>query len=190
VQENQTTSLSVTCQCGKVMLEVTGAPILATACYCNSCQRAGREFEKLPSAPKVLDADGGTPVLLYRKDRVRCVKGQEYLQARRLKPNSPSRRILATCCNSALCGDFTKGHWLSLYRNRFSARMPPIQMRIMTKERAAGVQLPNDVPNYEGFSGKFALKLIGSWIAMGFKKPDMGLGQLPEATFSGEPAGP
>ena len=189
VQENKTKSLFVTCQCGKVMLELTGAPMLAAACYCTSCQRAGHEFEKLPSAPKVLDADGGTPVLLYRKDRVQCIKGLEHLEARRLRSDSPSRRVLATCCNSPMFGDFTKGHWLSLYRKRFCGSVPPLQMRIMTKERPAGVVLSNDVPNYEGFSGKFALKLLASWIAMGFRKPDMGFGQLPDTTFNGEPAG-
>ena len=45
--------------------------------------------------------------------------GAEYLEEWRLKPNSPTRRVVATCCNSAMFLDFTKGHWLSMYRNRF-----------------------------------------------------------------------
>jgi len=43
-------------------------------------------------------------------------------------------------------------------------------MRVMTKERRAGVELPDDVPNHRGQSGKFMLKLIVAWIAMGFRR--------------------
>jgi hypothetical protein len=178
VRDEQIKSLSVTCQCGKVELRVTGAPILAASCHCTSCRRAGRTFEELPSAPPVLDADGGSPVLLYRKDRVRCVTGRQYLEEHRLKPDSPSRRVLASCCNSAMFGDFTKGHWLSLYRQRFPAGVPPVEMRIMTRDRDADVVLGDDVPNHRGFPARFLWKLLLAWIAMGFRKPDMGMGHL------------
>jgi hypothetical protein len=50
-------------------------------------------------------------------------------------------------------------------------------MRVMTKERRAGVELSGDVPNYSGHSGKFMLKLIAAWIAMGFRKPEVTLGK-------------
>jgi hypothetical protein len=178
VRDEQIKSLSVTCQCGKVELRVTGAPILAASCHCTSCRRAGRTFEELPSAPPVLDPDGGSPVLLYRKDRVRCVTGRQYLEEHRLKPDSPSRRVLASCCNSAMFGDFTKGHWLSLYRQRFPAGVPPVEMRIMTRDRDADVVLGDDVPNHSGFPARFLWKLLLAWIAMGFRKPDMGMGHL------------
>src|SRR5712671_5622189 len=59
--------------------------------------------------------------LRHRKDRVHCVTGQEYLEEHRLKPDSPTRRVIATCCNSGMFLDFTKGHWLTMYRNRFPA---------------------------------------------------------------------
>jgi len=42
------------------------------------------------------------------------------------------------------------------------------------------------VPNYDGFSGKFALKLIASWVALGLRRPDMGLAQIPQSTFDGD----
>jgi len=178
VSDEQIKPLSVTCQCGKVVFGVVGAPILTASCHCTSCRRAGRAFEELPSAAPVLDAEGGSPVLLYRKDRVLCVAGRQYLQEHRLKPDSPTRRVLATCCNSAMFGDFTKGHWLSLYRKRFPAGVPPVEMRIMTKDRGAGVVLGNDVPSHKGFPARFLWKLLIAWIAMGFRKPDMGLGQI------------
>jgi hypothetical protein len=177
VNQKQHKHLSAICQCGKVKFEAVGPPILTGSCYCTSCQEAGRQFEQLASAPPVLDADSGTGVILYRKDRVQCVMGQEYLEERRLKPDSPTRRVVATCCNSAMFLDFTKGHWLSMFRNRFPIGAPPLQMRVMTKERRVGVELADDLPNYSGHSGKFMLKLIAAWIAMGLRRPEITLGK-------------
>jgi hypothetical protein len=177
VNRKQQQYLSATCQCGKVKFEAVGAPILAAACYCTSCQEAGRQFALLASAPPVLDADSGTGMILYRKDRVHCLMGQHYLQEHRLKPDSPTRRVIATCCNSAMFLDFTKGHWLSMFRKRFPAGAPPLEMRVMTNERRLGVALADDVPNYGGHSGKFMVKLIAAWIAMGFRRPEITLGK-------------
>jgi hypothetical protein len=169
--------LSASCQCGQVKFEAKGPPILTAACYCTSCQEAGRRFEQLSSAPAVLDPDSGSGYVLYRKDRVQCVTGQQHLEEHRLKPASPTRRVVATCCHSAMFLDFTGGHWLSLYRNRFPTGAPPLEMRVMTNERRAGVELADDVPNYGGRSGKFMLKLIAAWIAMGLRRPEISWGQ-------------
>src|ERR1700730_16435466 len=130
-------------------------------------------------APGVEDGentDAGAKVL-YRKDRVQCMMGQQYLEEHRLKPDSPTRRVIAKCCNSAMFLDFTKGHWLSMFRNRFPTGAPPLEMRVMTKERRVGVELADDMPNYSGHSGKFMLKLIAAWIAMGFRRPEITLGK-------------
>jgi len=166
-----------TCGCGKVKLEVVGRPILTASCYCASCQEAGRRFEQLASARPVLNPDGGTDYVLYRKDRVRCVTGQEHLEEHRLKPESPTRRVIATCCNSAVFADFTKGHWLSLYRNRLPNAAPPVEMRVMTRDRRDGVALADDLPNYDRISVTFMLKLIAAWIAMGLRRPDITWGK-------------
>jgi hypothetical protein len=173
----QQQQLSATCQCGRVKFETTGSPILTGTCYCTSCQQAGRQFEELPAAPPLLDPDSGTSMILYRKDRVRCVTGQECLREHRLEPQSATRRVVATCCNSAMFLDFTKGHWLSIFRNRFASGAPPLEMRVMTEERRAGVELADDVLNYPRHSGKFMLKLIAAWIAMGFRRPEISWGK-------------
>ena len=178
--------LTAACQCGKVVIEAARVPILVASCYCTDCQRAGRAFEKMPSAAQVLDADGGTPFVVYRKDRIACVRGREYLAECRLKPDSPTRRVHATCCNSAMFLDFTKGHWLSLYRGRFGPNAPPVEMRIMTSERRGEAALRPDVPNYEGRPGSFMWKLLVTWAAMGFRRPDMGLANLPQSAFDGD----
>jgi hypothetical protein len=111
VNQERHKRLLATCQCGKVKFEAVGPPILTGSCYCTSCQEAGCQFEQLASAPPVLDPDSGTGLILYRKDRVQCVMGHQYLEEHRLKPDSPTRRVIAKCCNSAMFLDFTKGHW-------------------------------------------------------------------------------
>lgn len=171
VSLKQRQHLSATCRCGNVEFEVAGPPIVSVGCYCASCQEAGRRFEQLHAAPPVLDPDGGTGFILYRKDRVQCEKGQEQLEEHRLKPDSPTRRVVATCCNSPMFLEFNKGHWLSMYRNRFTAGAPPLEMRTMTKDRRAGVEFAGDVPNLSTHSGTFMFKLLAAWAAMGFRSP-------------------
>jgi hypothetical protein len=162
---------SASCRCGEVKLEIAGTPILSGICYCKSCQEAGRLHQALPGADTILGADSGTDYVLYRKDRVRCVDRGEQLEERRLKPESPTRRMNARCCNTAMFLDFTKGHWLTVYRGRVPPDTPPPMMRMMTAERPEGVDLPDDMANYPGHSGKFMLKLLGAWLAMGFRRP-------------------
>jgi hypothetical protein len=116
-------------------------------------------------------ADGGTDYVIYRKDRVRCVSGGDLLEGRRLKPDSPTRRMIARCCDTPMFLDFTQGHWLTIYRDRLPDIMPPATMRMMTAERPAGVTLPDDMANYPGRSAKFMLKLLRAWMAMGFRRP-------------------
>lgn len=172
---------SESCQCGKVQLAATGAPVLGAACYCESCREAGSRFEKLPLAPPVLNPDGSTDYLLYRKDRVQCVKGEEYLQEHRLKPTSPTRRVLATCCNSPMFLDFSKGHWLTLYRNRFPSDAPPVEMRVMTEDRRAGVELDDRLPNHPRHAVKAMLRLLAAWMGMGFRVPQISWGAARKA---------
>ena len=162
---------SAPCRCGRVELRIVGAPILRGICYCASCHEAGRRYQAASGADSVLAEDGGTDYVLYRKDRVRCVRGGDLLEERRLKPDSPTRRMFARCCNTAMFLDFTKGHWLTVYRDRLPDNIPPATMRMMTAERPDGVILPGDMANYSRHSGKFMLKLLGAWMAMGFRRP-------------------
>ena len=158
--------------CGRVALEGMGKPIVSAVCYCKSCQEAGRILEGFPSAPAVLEPDGGAAYVLYRKDRVRLVMGgAEDLDEHRLKPESPTRRVRTKCCQAAMFLDMTKGHWISVYRARFTNDAPRVEMRVMTKERRAGGPLADDVPSYSTHSGKFILRLLSAWLAMGLRTP-------------------
>ena len=163
--------ISAPCRCGKVELEITGPPIQHAICYCNSCQEAGLLHQADAGADACVAGDGGTDYVLYRKDRVRCIQGGDLLEERRLKPGSPTRRMYARCCHTAMFLDFTRGHWLTIYRGRLPGDIPPATMRMMTAERPEGVILPDDIADYPGHSGKFMLKLLGAWMAMGFRRP-------------------
>jgi hypothetical protein len=80
---------------------------------------------------------------------------------------------VATCCNAPMLLDFTQGHWLTVYKSRLPAEVRQPQMRVNTGERPAGVALPDDLPNYAGYSPAFMIKLLLSWAAMGFRRPRM-----------------
>jgi hypothetical protein len=146
-RDPETTTAS--CLCGAALVELRGAPIVATCCHCTSCRAAGELLDRIAGAPPVRDSGGGTPYVLFRKDRVRCARGRELLVEHRLVPTSPTRRVVATCCGTALFLDFTKGHWISIYRGRL---------------RGGGT----DATAPTRF---FMLRLLAAWVAMGFRTP-------------------
>jgi hypothetical protein len=67
---------TATCTRGKVRLAIAAAPIVTSICHCTSCRTAGRGFEALPGAPRVLVDWGGVDVTLYR-DAVTCEAGRD-----------------------------------------------------------------------------------------------------------------
>lgn len=158
--------MKMTCTCGKVEWEASGAPIAVVACYCADCQQGSRQIEALPHAPPVRDADGGSEYVLYRKDRLRCLTGRELLRDLRLREKSPTKRVVASCCNCAIYLDFEKGHWLSVYRGRFAAAAPPLQMRMQTRSRPTLTAAPIDVPAYPGFPFRMIVAVLLARLAM------------------------
>ena len=157
------------CACGSVEYEATGDPILGVACYCDDCQAGSRQIEALPNAPPVLDPDGGTAYVLYRKDRVRCTRGGGLVRSHKLKTKTDTNRVVATCCNSAMVMTFDDSkHWVPVYRGRVQGALPPIDMRIYTKFAPDGSKVPRDAPIYPGFSVRFIGKLLRARLAMMF----------------------
>jgi hypothetical protein len=162
---------TISCACGKVGLETVGSPMMAVICHCTSCRTAGREFDSRSLVAPIVDGGGGTSVVLWRKDQMRCVRGCEHLDGRRLAPNSPSRRMVATCCGTPMFGDFIKGFWVSIYRDRLEAPPQPT-MRVMTGDLPDDVALPEDgLPRFRSRPAKFMLELLSTWAAMGFRTP-------------------
>ena len=166
MSEAQKTRLSARCSCGSVELEAVGTPIMSVACYCESCQEGSRQIEALPNGRPISDPDGGTAYVLYRKDRVQHSKGAQFLRDYKLRDESSTKRVVAVCCNSPIFLEFEKGHWLSVYRTALRGELPPLEMRVHTKSKPPGSDLPNDVPSYPGYSAKFMAKLFAAWIAM------------------------
>ena len=119
-----------------------------------------------------MEENGGTHFVLYRKDRVRIGSGEEKLKELRLTQKSPTRRVVASCCDTPLFLELQNGHWLSLYGRLWpEALRPPIELRTMTSDLPAGTRLPDDVPNARTQSASFMVKLLGAFIAMGFRAP-------------------
>jgi hypothetical protein len=156
------------CACGAVRLAATGRPIIASVCYCDDCQAAAKQIAANSAAPSsVADPDGGTEYLLFRKDRFACRKGFEHLAAVKLKDSSATRRMVATCCNSAMYMAFDdKRHWVSAFRNRFEGDVPPLEARICTKSRRSNDPIDTSVPSYAGYPPKLIFRLVGSMLAM------------------------
>jgi hypothetical protein len=163
------TSLVASCTCGSVKFEAAGKPILSVVCYCDDCQKGGRQIEALPNAVRVRERDGGTSYLLFRKDRFTCVMGGHLLKDLRIREQSSTKRAVASCCNSGMFLDFEKGHWVSVYRERFAGDVPVAQMRIQTRFRPNDTEIPDDLPAYSAFPFKFMLKMVGARIAMSLR---------------------
>lgn len=167
-----TNKTELACNCGKTGLRFKGKPILSSECLCSDCQRAGGILEALPGARPVLDENKATRFVLFRKDRVDCLRGQEHLREHRLRPDSKTRRVVASCCNTPMFLEFTQGHWLSVYGHLWPAdTLPLLDLRTMTRDAPAGVALSDDVPNLGTHNLRFFARLIGAWGAMGFKTP-------------------
>ena len=128
-----------------------------------------------PASPErltLVDAHGATRFVLYRKDRVHFREGTEVLKELRLTPGAKTRRVVATCCNTPLFLEFENGHWLSLYGCLWpEGTLPSLELRTMTSDLPAGTALPDDVPNARRQSLSFFARLLGAWIAMGFRSP-------------------
>jgi len=159
---------TIVCSCGSVEFEVLGTPIVTAACYCQDCQAGSRQIEALPQAPAILDEQGGTAYVVFRKDRVRCIKGADFLKGHKIREKTVTNRVVATCCNSAMLMNFDDSkHWVDVYRSRFSPDPPPLEIRICTKTKTGG-DLPSDVPSYGSYPPRFLVKILAAKLAMLF----------------------
>jgi len=158
------------CRCGSVELTAFGQPIVAAVCYCGDCQAAARIATR-PGSPNLADPDGGTEYLLFRKDRIACTKGAAHLEALRLTDASATRRMVASCCGSAMYMAFDDArHWVSAYYGNFAGDVPPPEMRICTKFRTSGEVLDSSIPSYPGYPPRMIIRLLESQLAMVFTR--------------------
>src|SRR5260370_21102993 len=79
----------------------------------------------------------------------------------KIRENSTTNRVIATCCNSAMFLNFDDGkHWVDLYRSRCQGDVLPVQMRICTKFKPDGRSIPTDVPHYSRYPMSLLMKLL------------------------------
>lgn len=169
-----TSTTHLTCACGKLEMVVTGEPFITTECHCNSCRDAGERMAKLPLARPMMEENGGTRFVLYRKDRFEITRGKELLRGYRLSSTAPTRRVVAACCNSPLFLEFKGGHWLSLYSSLWpEGQAPKPEIRTVTSDRGADAVLDDLIPSGTWQTMGFYGKLLTAWIAMGFKVPNI-----------------
>jgi hypothetical protein len=77
-----------------------GRASAVNACFCNDCQAAMQRLESLPDAAPVVDADGGSEFMLFRRDRVACAA--RTASSRCGNRFDQTRRMIATCCGTPM----------------------------------------------------------------------------------------
>lgn len=155
------------CACGTVAFEVRGAPIVSAICHCDDCQAGASQLAAVHLSRPVIDATLGTAYSLYRRDRVRCVAGEGKLKPFKLKPDSSTERVVATCCGTAMLVRFERGpFWVSIYSAALGADAPPMEMRVQTRFVSKAVRVPEDVPAYAFAPMRFVAKIALARAAM------------------------
>lgn len=163
MSKKQAPVLTASCACGQVVYHVAGEPISNANCYCDDCQAAARKIEALPGAHPVTEADGGTGLALHLKQRVRCVQGADRLEAFKLRPDSPTNRMMASCCNTPMLLQFDNNlPWVSMYRRRFGDQARPLEMRIFTKFKPGSADFAEDIPNYKSIPFWMPVRIIST----------------------------
>ena len=151
---------TASCKCGRVRFEARGEPFVSAVCYCADCQAAAVKIAKFSNAQMTGDPDGGTPYSTFRQDQWTCAEGSELLVQIKLKPDSPTVRYVASCCNSALYLIYSPGFWVSTYRNRFTEPLPPLEWRHKLKARVSDLPVSGDLPLYGGFPLKLFWRIL------------------------------
>ena len=95
-----TTLTRLSCVCGETSLYLPGRSVLRYQCCCCDCRRG----------LAVCTENGGPPYppapdLLYFPNRLQVLQGVDHLRCFTLLDGYPTRRIVATCCWTALLGD-------------------------------------------------------------------------------------
>jgi hypothetical protein len=124
-----------------------------------------------PSAPAAT-ADGGTEFMLFRWDRVACMRGAENLHAMKLTPASNTWRMVAGCCETPMYVGFDdKKPWVPALRAQFGAGAPPVEMRICTRFRPSNDKTADGPPSHPGYPPAMIVRILAAWPLMLFSRP-------------------
>jgi hypothetical protein len=159
------------CRCGQVEIEAEGPPIANISCYCDDCQRAADIIDALPGGASLRDADGGTPNLLFRKDRVRCSRGSDLLRVHNVRDDTWMSRFVASCCNTAVMQ--RPDNWWphqGIKPSLFITAVPALEFRIFTKYAPDRTAIPRDAIVGRTVPARFGLRLIRAATALRFAR--------------------
>lgn len=160
---------TATCACGSVEIALDAAPIAALSCCCDDCQAAGARLEALPGAPPFREPCGGTPATLFPKTALKVTRGQGKLVPVRLNDRSPTKRMVATCCNSFLYVAFDRGpFWIDVVNARFAGDAPRPRWRIQT--RFLDVPPPPDMTNHPKYPQALVWRLALAGVLAGLPR--------------------
>lgn len=113
--------------------------------------------------------DGGTFSTFFRKDRIRCTRGENLLKEVNVRPDSFARRMVSGCCNSAMTIRYT--NWLPmvpLWGYGDSRDTAPPDCRSFTKFSPDPEIIPKDVHAYRGPALGFAVKILWNALLLRF----------------------
>ncbi len=159
-----------TCECGRVVCEAIGEPIVSAVCYCVDCQAAAANI--LTNYPKasVCEPDGGTAYSTFRDNQWICVQGGDLLVGVKLHEKSPTTRFIAKCCHSAIYLKYSRGFWVSTYRTQFKDPLPSLEWRNKIIARQSELPFPDDIPRFKGFPMRLFGRLMKAKIGQILRK--------------------
>ena len=139
-------------------------------CYCDDCQAAAKQIDALPNGHSGLLPDGGTTSAIYRKDRVQCVSGAELLIDHKLRPTSPTIRVLASCCNSYVFSRYENWYPIvTLHTHSPSDGIEP-EFCMYTKCAPDPRAIRSDLPRHPGLAPRVALKVAGAALLLALQR--------------------
>jgi hypothetical protein len=163
---SQTPTLRYQCACGRTEYEARGEPMATVACYCADCRMAGQQIDAMPNGRSGLQADGGIVGSMFRKDRVACVRGRELLVDHKLKPASPTVRIVAGCCNCNIGTRFENWAPMVILRSFAPDAAPTVDICICTKSAPDPTRIVHDVPRHAGLPPWMIMKVLAATVGL------------------------
>jgi hypothetical protein len=165
------------CRCGQVEIGAWAEPLVVAACYCDDCQAATERLAASTRRAPAVSADGGTEFMVFRRDRIACIRGPENLEAMRLTDATKTRRMIARCCATPMYAGFDDSRpWVSAFRASFGADAPPVRMRICTRFRRPEDNGNDGLPSHRSYPPAMIARILAAWPLMLFSRP---VGALP-----------
>ncbi|OQS05779.1 hypothetical protein THRCLA_02136 [Thraustotheca clavata] len=139
---------SIACNCGKVQGQVDTPAGMHIVCYCDDCQDFANKVCQGKNSP--LDSCGGTDIIQMFPADITFTKGKDQLQIGKLKPETKTLRIFASCCNTPMYNTAKDAAFIGLLTStiRDQVKLPPVQFRIMSKFALAPVPGASNIVSF------------------------------------------